>query len=301
MDFGVVLQTTPPSRASWSWQDGGELRVRLRVDVRQPHPVAGAVRHLQPDPGRDAQRDRRADGHQPGHSGLDRHRQRVRDAQRDVRQPHGVRHRSRGLGGASHQRCTHHARHVAREHPRHPRDGQRSHGRLQGQRAAVAVAAAASWRCGWPRTVRRHWRSPARWATGSSCSSPTCRSPSGPSRPSRDAAAQAGRDPDDITICVAAPAYVTDGTEAGLAYGREQVRWFGGMVGNHVADIVARYGDDAPVPQGAHRLHQEPSGLRLQRARAERQHAHHVRARRDRRPLLHRRPGRDPHRAHAAV
>jgi alkanesulfonate monooxygenase SsuD/methylene tetrahydromethanopterin reductase-like flavin-dependent oxidoreductase (luciferase family) len=59
----------------------------------------------------------------------------------------------------------------------------------------------------------------------------------------------AGRDPDDITICVAAPAYVTDGTEAGLAYGREQCRWFGGMVGNHVADIVARYGDDAPVPK----------------------------------------------------
>ena len=31
----------------------------------------------------------------------------------------------------------------------------------------------------------------------------------------------------------------------GLAHGREQCRWFGGMVGNHVADIVARYGDDA--------------------------------------------------------
>ena len=65
----------------------------------------------------------------------------------------------------------------------------------------------------------------------------------------RDAAANAGRNPDDITICVAAPAYVTDDTEAGLAHGREQVRWFGGMVGNHVADIVTRYGDDAPVPK----------------------------------------------------
>ena len=65
----------------------------------------------------------------------------------------------------------------------------------------------------------------------------------------RDAATAAGRNPDDITICVAAPAYVTDGTEAGLAYGREQCRWFGGMVGNNVADIVARYGDDAPVPK----------------------------------------------------
>jgi probable F420-dependent oxidoreductase len=61
----------------------------------------------------------------------------------------------------------------------------------------------------------------------------------------RSAAAAVGRDPDSITICVAAPAYVGDD----LAYLRDQTRWFGGMVGNHVADIVARYGDDAPVPQ----------------------------------------------------
>jgi len=61
----------------------------------------------------------------------------------------------------------------------------------------------------------------------------------------RSAAEQAGRNPDDLTIVVAAPAYVGDD----LAYMRDQVRWFGGMVGNHVADIVARYGEDAPVPQ----------------------------------------------------
>ena len=65
----------------------------------------------------------------------------------------------------------------------------------------------------------------------------------------RAAAKAAGRNPDDITICVAAPAYITDGSKEGLAHGREQCRWFGGMVGNHVADIVARYGDDAPVPK----------------------------------------------------
>jgi alkanesulfonate monooxygenase SsuD/methylene tetrahydromethanopterin reductase-like flavin-dependent oxidoreductase (luciferase family) len=29
---------------------------------------------------------------------------------------------------------------------------------------------------------------------------------------------------------------------------RDQCRWFGGMVGNHVADLVARYGDDGSVP-----------------------------------------------------
>ena len=60
----------------------------------------------------------------------------------------------------------------------------------------------------------------------------------------RAAATAAGRDPDDITICVAAPAYVGDD----LPYLRDQVRWFGGMVGNHVADIVERYGEESPVP-----------------------------------------------------
>jgi probable F420-dependent oxidoreductase len=54
----------------------------------------------------------------------------------------------------------------------------------------------------------------------------------------REAAAAAGRDPASVKICVAAPAYVGDD----LAHQRDQCRWFGGMVGNHVADIVARYG-----------------------------------------------------------
>jgi probable F420-dependent oxidoreductase len=65
----------------------------------------------------------------------------------------------------------------------------------------------------------------------------------------RDAAEVAGRDPAAISICVAAPAYVTDDTDAGRQHGRDQCRWFGGMVGNHVADIVARYGTEgAAVP-----------------------------------------------------
>lgn len=64
----------------------------------------------------------------------------------------------------------------------------------------------------------------------------------------RAAAEDAGRDPDAVTICVAAPAYVTDGSDTGLTHAREQCRWFGGMVGNHVADIVARYGTDSDVP-----------------------------------------------------
>jgi probable F420-dependent oxidoreductase len=65
----------------------------------------------------------------------------------------------------------------------------------------------------------------------------------------RAAAEAAGRDPKSVKICVAAPAYVTDGSDAHLAHAREQCRWFGGMVGNHVADIVERYGEDSNVPK----------------------------------------------------
>ena len=59
-----------------------------------------------------------------------------------------------------------------------------------------------------------------------------------------DAAREAGRDPKDVKVCVAAPAYVGED----LAHQRDQCRWFGGMVGNHVADLVARYGESGEVP-----------------------------------------------------
>ncbi len=62
----------------------------------------------------------------------------------------------------------------------------------------------------------------------------------------KDSAKAAGRNPDDVKICVAAPAYVTED----IAHARDQLRWFGGMVGNHVADIVERYGEGGgAVPQ----------------------------------------------------
>jgi probable F420-dependent oxidoreductase len=60
----------------------------------------------------------------------------------------------------------------------------------------------------------------------------------------KEAAAAAGRDPESLSFCVAAPMYV--GTDR--AHMIEQCRWFGGMVGNHVADIVAKYGADGTVP-----------------------------------------------------
>ena len=61
----------------------------------------------------------------------------------------------------------------------------------------------------------------------------------------RGAAEAAGRDPMSVKFCVAAPMYIGDDWE----HMREQCRWFGGMVGNHVADIVAKYGDSGSVPK----------------------------------------------------
>ncbi len=62
----------------------------------------------------------------------------------------------------------------------------------------------------------------------------------------RAAAEDVGRNPDEIKICVVAPGYVGDNIQEQ----RDQLRWFGGMVGNHVVDLVHRYGDDeAMVPK----------------------------------------------------
>ncbi|MBC7441721.1 MAG: TIGR03842 family LLM class F420-dependent oxidoreductase [Ramlibacter sp.] len=61
----------------------------------------------------------------------------------------------------------------------------------------------------------------------------------------REAAANVGRDPMSVTFCVAAPMYI--GSDWG--HMRNQCRWFGGMVGNHVADIVAKYGTESHVPK----------------------------------------------------
>jgi probable F420-dependent oxidoreductase len=55
----------------------------------------------------------------------------------------------------------------------------------------------------------------------------------------------AGRDMSKYQIMSAAPVWVGD-----MDKGREQTRWFPGMVGNHVADIVEKYGmDDPTIPK----------------------------------------------------
>jgi probable F420-dependent oxidoreductase len=59
----------------------------------------------------------------------------------------------------------------------------------------------------------------------------------------RESVRASGRNTEEYKVCVAAPAYIGDD----LAHQRDQVRWFGGMVGNHVADIVDRCGTDSNI------------------------------------------------------
>jgi len=61
----------------------------------------------------------------------------------------------------------------------------------------------------------------------------------------RTAADDAGRDPMSVKFCVAAPMYIGSDWD----HMRNQTRWFGGMVGNHVADIVAKHGANSDVPR----------------------------------------------------
>jgi probable F420-dependent oxidoreductase len=53
----------------------------------------------------------------------------------------------------------------------------------------------------------------------------------------REGAEQAGRNPADIKVMAAAPAYLSED----LAHARDQVRWFPALVSNHVVDLVHRY------------------------------------------------------------
>ena len=60
----------------------------------------------------------------------------------------------------------------------------------------------------------------------------------------REAAREAGRNPDSIEVMAAAPVWVSDD----LAAGRERVRWFPALVSNHVVDLLARY-DPKELPE----------------------------------------------------
>jgi probable F420-dependent oxidoreductase len=61
----------------------------------------------------------------------------------------------------------------------------------------------------------------------------------------RKAAEEAGRDPAALKCIVSAPSHISDD----IAHARDQVRWFPAMVGNHVMDLVERYGFESEIPQ----------------------------------------------------
>ncbi|HEY4944955.1 MAG TPA: TIGR03842 family LLM class F420-dependent oxidoreductase [Candidatus Limnocylindrales bacterium] len=54
-------------------------------------------------------------------------------------------------------------------------------------------------------------------------------------------AVEAGRDPASVRIMAAAPAHVGDPAD-----GRDRIRWFPALVGNHVVDLVNKYQGDLP-------------------------------------------------------
>jgi probable F420-dependent oxidoreductase len=61
----------------------------------------------------------------------------------------------------------------------------------------------------------------------------------------RAAAAEAGRDPDELKCLVCAPSIVTDDMQEA----RDATRWFPAMVSNHVMDLIERYGEDSEIPK----------------------------------------------------
>ena len=220
------------------------------------------------------------------------HRLHLRHPQRDVRQPHRLRHRPRrlrdagGRGGrptpwpgwatrSASSAIWPGAGGVRRRPPdQDPLD--------QGRQAP---------RCGWPPTGPRPSPWPASWPTASSSSWPTPSSPNGWSRPYGRPRWDAGRDPAEVTICVAAPAYVGDD----LAHAREQCRWFGGMVGNHVADLVALRRALRHGAGRADRVHRVPGGLRLRPRGQSGNPGRRLRVGHRHRPLLSARPARRTH------
>jgi probable F420-dependent oxidoreductase len=60
----------------------------------------------------------------------------------------------------------------------------------------------------------------------------------------RQAAEEAGRDPDALQCIVSAPSHISDD----IADARDQTRWFPAMVSNHVVDLVERYGEHSEIP-----------------------------------------------------
>ena len=288
LDFGVVLQTDPPAsrvidlakRAesygfthAWTfdshllWEEPFVIYSRILNETHRA--------------------DRRPDGHQPGDPRLDGHRLAVRDAQRDVRQPHRLRHRPRRLGGARHQR---------QAGARSPSCARRSASSAGWPTARRSTTRARRCGCRGARDSRLEiWVAaygPKALALAGEVGDGFILQLADPDITAwsiaavRRAAEAAGRDPDASRSASPRPAYVTDGTTRARPRARPVplVRRHGRQPRRrHRRPLRRRRRRGA---DGADRLHRRARGLRLQRARARGQHPHRVRARRDRRPLL---------------
>ena len=247
MEFGVVLQTTPPSARVVDLAKRAETYgFDARLDVRQPHPVAGAVRHLQPDPGRDAQR--RSSGR------WSPTRPRATGRSRPASTPRSTRCTATARCAASAAATRRCASPTARR-PRWPRCATASTSSASSPTGAASTYKGSELRLPWAaKSELEVWvaaygpkalaltgevgdgfilqladLSIAEWTIGAVRDAADGRRPR-PRRASRSASPPRPTSP--------------TARAEGLAHGREQCRWFGGMVGNHVADIVARYGDD---------------------------------------------------------
>src|SRR6202020_3000322 len=77
--WGGAAAQSACQRGGGDDETGRGGRVRVRVDVRLARALAGDVRAVPADPGRDLDADRRADGDQPGDAGLVGDRVDVRD------------------------------------------------------------------------------------------------------------------------------------------------------------------------------------------------------------------------------
>ena len=222
----------------------------------------------------------------PATAGPDRDGVGVRDAQRHVRQPHGLRHRPRRLGPAGARAQADDAGPDRAGDPRDPRAGRGAGDhRRERRRGAHPVGARRA-----PRGLDGRLRPEGARVVGR-CADGFVLQVADPEilrwtlAHVHEAAEEAGRDPDDITVLVCAPAYVGDDSRAP----RDQCRWFGGMVGNHVAEIVERYGSHSEVPAALTDYVAARKGYDYSHHGRAGQPGHAVRARRDRRPLL--RPG----------
>ena len=236
------------------------------------------------------------DGHQPGHPRLDRHRVAVRHAQRDVRQPHGLRHRPRATRPCGSPTASPTTLATLREAiAGHPRARQRRQRRLQGLDASASRGRAKSrlevWVAAYgPKALAADRRGRRRLHPAAGRPRHRGVDDQGGAGRGRGGRPRPGRGED-----LRRRARLRRRRPRAPARPVPLVRRHGRQPRRRHRRALRRA--TRAVPTALTDYIKGRRGLRLQRARPGRQHPHRVRARRDRRPLLHPRPGRGAHRA----